>query len=802
MPWAGRNSTPVRPPAGNEEGGLCSRIADKSYKEPPGPNESLFCQQIDLKDSMNHCVPNWDMENGIIQTSDFLPMAKVNWDYVQPQKRSMMLEHDIEELLWENGQVVNKVVKRSLPTQLSKTLQNDDAVLPGKPSPVGKDNTLESVVHDMSAANASSIHEDVMDSWLHYPLDDSLEKEYCSDFFVGMPSTNVHMLRDSLAGQMNNVPSEKVSNLHVQKESSLSSESNSVPWTGVFVGMVNTTNAAGAIKTGKESPPKSISSDKAMALGAGRASGIIPQSGTDTFAKVRTTTQLPVSKWHTDVQGSSSSKDDQPPCKKSATQVSVSPLSMPPPKMQATDLASMKLGRSKLVNFSHFSRPAAAMKANLQSIGSASGLSTTGIQNRLDKIRMDGNATAEPSIIESNSTGMTTIGSSSGANSRAQDNGSCQTCQNPPLGKNLDVATCSEDVTDSSAKASEQVVCQNSDAGRSLASCGTEKCGDAGDGPEPTITSSSGGSGNSAGRAGKEATNTSKRKGRDLEDSECQSEDVEYESADTKKQAPSRTTTSKRSRAAEVHNLSERRRRDRINEKMRALQELIPHCNKSDKASMLDEAIEYLKTLQLQVQIMSMGGGMGMPPLVFPGGMQHFQVPQMAHLSPMGMGIGMGYSMGMLDMAATSGRPVMSLPSMHVSALPGSAIHCQAALPLSGMPGPSIPMSRLPGPGLQVSGLPVSTIPVSGLPGTTQPGLVSTSASGSTDLQDHMQNANVMGHYKHYMNHHQMQGPPQVINGNLYNASMAQPPPQNPVQSSGRGIHNAASASGKTGTTG
>lgn len=800
MPWSGRNSTPVRPTAGNEQGGLCSRIADKSYKEPPGPNEYLLSQQIDLKDSMNHCVPNWDIENGMMQSSDFLSMAKANWDNVQPPKRSMMLEHDIEELLWENGQVVNKVVKRPLPTQLSKTLQNDDAVLPGKPSHVGKDNTMELVVHDMSAANASSIHEDVMDSWLHYPLDDSLEKEYCSDFFGGMPSTNVHMLRDTLSGQMNNVPAEKVSNLHVQKESSLSSESNSAPWTGVFAGTVNTTNAAGPSKTGKESPSKSISSDKAMALGAGRASGTIPQSVTDAFAKVRTVSQLPVSKWHTDVQDSSRSKDDHLACKKTATQVSVSPLSMPPPKIQATDLASMKPSRSKIVNFSHFSRPAATMKANLQSIGSASGLSTTGIQNRLDKIRMDGNAAAEPSIIESNSTGMTTIGSSSGANSRAQDIGSCQTHQNPPSGKNLDVATCSEDVTDSSAKASEQGVCQNSNAGRSLVSCGTEKCGDAGDGPEPTITSSSGGSGYSAGRVGKEATNTSKRKGRDVEDSECQSEDVEYESADTKKQGPSRTTTSKRSRAAEVHNLSERRRRDRINEKMRALQELIPHCNKSDKASMLDEAIEYLKTLQLQVQIMSMGGGMGM---VFPGGMQHFQVPQMAHMSPMGMGIGMGYSMGMLDMAATSGRPVMSLPSMHVSAVPGSAIHCQAALPLSGMPGPSLPMSRLPGPGLQVSGLPVSTLPVSGLHGTTQPGLVSTSAPGSTDLQDHMQNANVMGHYKHYMNnHHQMQGPPQVINGNLYNASMAQPPPQNPVQSSGRGIHNAAIASGKTGTTG
>lgn len=60
-----------------------------------------------------------------------------------------------------------------------------------------------------------------------------------------------------------------------------------------------------------------------------------------------------------------------------------------------------------------------------------------------------------------------------------------------------------------------------------------------------------------------------------------------------------------RTRAAEVHNMSERRRRDRINEKMKILQELVPRCNKTDKASMLDDAIEYLKSLQLQVQMMS-----------------------------------------------------------------------------------------------------------------------------------------------------------------------------------------------------
>ncbi|XP_039160695.1 transcription factor PIF1 isoform X2 [Eucalyptus grandis] len=140
---------------------------------------------------------------------------------------------------------------------------------------------------------------------------------------------------------------------------------------------------------------------------------------------------------------------------------------------------------------------------------------------------------------------------------------------------------------------------------------------------------------------------------------ECHSEDVELESADTKKPARG-STSSKRSRAAEVHNLSERRRRDRINEKMKALQELIPHCNKSDKASMLDEAIEYLKSLQMQVQMMSMG--CGVVPMMFPG--VHQYVPHMG----MGIGMAMGMDMGM-------NRPILPFPNI----LSGSALPTPAA---------------------------------------------------------------------------------------------------------------------------
>ncbi|KAK1419267.1 hypothetical protein QVD17_28431 [Tagetes erecta] len=171
---------------------------------------------------------------------------------------------------------------------------------------------------------------------------------------------------------------------------------------------------------------------------------------------------------------------------------------------------------------------------------------------------------------------------------------------------------------------------------------------------EPIGASSSVCSANSAERASNDLTKSSKRKSCDMEDFDSQSQDDEEESLRTKTARASRNGTgSKRSRAAEVHNLSERRRRDRINEKMRALQELIPNCNKVDKASMLDEAIEYLKTLQLQVQIMSMGAGLCMPQMMFSTGMQHMHPP---HFSPMGIGMGMSYGMGMgMGMEMNSG---------------------------------------------------------------------------------------------------------------------------------------------------
>ncbi|XP_074275311.1 bHLH transcription factor RHL1-like [Silene latifolia] len=75
----------------------------------------------------------------------------------------------------------------------------------------------------------------------------------------------------------------------------------------------------------------------------------------------------------------------------------------------------------------------------------------------------------------------------------------------------------------------------------------------------------------------------------------------------------------RRGQATDPHSIAERLRRERIAERMKALQELVPNANKTDKASMLDEIIEYVKFLQLQVKVVSMsrlGGVAGMGPLV------------------------------------------------------------------------------------------------------------------------------------------------------------------------------------------
>ncbi|CAI0431620.1 unnamed protein product [Linum tenue] len=82
-------------------------------------------------------------------------------------------------------------------------------------------------------------------------------------------------------------------------------------------------------------------------------------------------------------------------------------------------------------------------------------------------------------------------------------------------------------------------------------------------------------------------------------------EEDEEESNKTETTSKTLSSANTRSRTSTVHNQSERRRRERINQKMKALQKLVPNAHKTDKASMLEEVIDYLKQLQAQVEMMS-----------------------------------------------------------------------------------------------------------------------------------------------------------------------------------------------------
>ncbi|CBI41042.3 unnamed protein product, partial [Vitis vinifera] len=63
----------------------------------------------------------------------------------------------------------------------------------------------------------------------------------------------------------------------------------------------------------------------------------------------------------------------------------------------------------------------------------------------------------------------------------------------------------------------------------------------------------------------------------------------------------------KRGQATNSHSLAERVRRERISERMKFLQDLVPGCNKiTGKAVMLDEIINYVQSLQRQVEFLSM----------------------------------------------------------------------------------------------------------------------------------------------------------------------------------------------------
>ncbi|CAN4107797.1 unnamed protein product [Withania somnifera] len=69
--------------------------------------------------------------------------------------------------------------------------------------------------------------------------------------------------------------------------------------------------------------------------------------------------------------------------------------------------------------------------------------------------------------------------------------------------------------------------------------------------------------------------------------------------------APNGKSRANRGSATDPQSLYARKRRERINERLRILQSLVPNGTKVDISTMLEEAVQYVKFLQLQIKLLS-----------------------------------------------------------------------------------------------------------------------------------------------------------------------------------------------------
>ncbi|XP_012088811.1 transcription factor PIF3 isoform X2 [Jatropha curcas] len=579
-------------------------------------------------------------------------------------------ENDFLELVWENGQVQSSKgrknqISNGLLSQTSKIRDKD--IGNGSNNKMGRFGSMGSVLGEvpmsMPSVELGSNQDDDMVPWLNYPIDDPLQHDYCSEFLTELSGVTVN------ENCQNHYPS-------LDKRNSGNQSIRDSPTVSVH----NVSSIEQAHM------PKVSSTEHADAASAGprtSSSHLYPSPSQ------QCQTSFPYFRSRFSVNnGENINNLTRHPASGNSIRGPSSRGGFPSTEAQKSSPV-LSSTNSSLMNFSHFSRPASLVKANLHNIGTRAGSGISNIETMGGKDK--GSDTSNSNPVEP--TCVDTFGG------LPKDLSS----QSQPImvSSKVDAKPLNHKPTEELLPAKQPEALDQEDDSKNdrshcqIAESAIRGLADSGKNAEPVVASSSVCSGNSVERVSEEPTQDLKRKYQEIEESEGPSEDVEEESVGAKRAAPARGSTgSKRSRAAEVHNLSERRRRDRINEKMRALQELIPNCNKVDKASMLDEAIEYLKTLQLQ--IMSMGAGLYMPSMMLPPGMPHMHAPHMAQFSPMGvgMGMGMGFGMGMPDMiVGSSGCSMIQMPPMHGAHFPSPPISGPSAL--HGMSGSNLPIFGL-----------------------------------------------------------------------------------------------------------
>ncbi|MCO5591729.1 hypothetical protein L7F22_045721 [Adiantum nelumboides] len=439
------------------------------------------------------------------------------------------------------------------------------------------------------AMSNAAVHDDEMLAWLRYPVGDSSDRNYCSGMFGELMHPHLQPVKDVF--------------LHQTMKEPESTHVFSIEGTvGSVAGLQQPTNTVST----SSSPKGAIKSDAAMALGAGRAAGLLSQTGLEAFNGVRT---------HSNA--CAFSKSPYSPVVDSTSDGNKTVQNMAP-------ISTMPSSSSSF-NFSVFCRPVATTLDNLRLLGVASGLtnadrarqpSAQGSQLRCSRHSTKSMVMSMPPPQQS--TAFTT--QDVGADYQSWYSSTSLPCGSvgrghmdaQELNSHASCVSVSENVFESTDTVETTV------SPSCLSESSNEKVGQEVVFPSPKKSLSSA--------------------------QHSKHQDVEDVAANAKKPPPGPRAV-KRTRAAEVHNESEKKRRNKINVRLKALQSLIPNSNKTDKASVLDEAIEYTKMLQAQVQFMSMKTGMFFPTMV-PAGMHYVPLQQMPTFSHLGVGAGMGVDLG------------------------------------------------------------------------------------------------------------------------------------------------------------
>ncbi|TVU04874.1 hypothetical protein EJB05_48020 [Eragrostis curvula] len=135
----------------------------------------------------------------------------------------------------------------------------------------------------------------------------------------------------------------------------------------------------------------------------------------------------------------------------------------------------------------------------------------------------------------------------------------------------------------------------------------------------------------------------------------------------------------RRGQATDSHSLAERVRRERISERMRMLQALVPGCDKvTGKALILDEIINYVQSLQNQVEFLSMRIA-SMSPVLYGFGMDSDGIHEQAQK----MGAMFQEALAMPGPVPNQASPATSQAIMDTTSATAFPLHGQGAISFS-----------------------------------------------------------------------------------------------------------------------